>query len=130
MPKYVILPDDAIEINQLFCEGRSALLFGKMGDLESALHQPYNGYYQTVYEQASALLRSLILNHCFVDGNKRTATCIVTIFLNSKGLDIPAQDNKTIDFIKSIPTYRPKGQLLSYITKWLEKNVMDFIPDA
>ncbi len=46
------------------------------GLLESALARPYqtfggNDLYQTIYEKAAAIMESVIINHPFVDGNKR-----------------------------------------------------------
>ena len=55
------------------------------GLLESALARPRSGYYQTVFEQAAALLQSLATNHCFVDGNKRMAMGCAYIFLEENG---------------------------------------------
>ncbi len=44
-----------------------------MGLLESALFRPQTGYYNDLAEMAAALFESLIMNHPFVDGNKRVA---------------------------------------------------------
>jgi death-on-curing protein len=44
-----------------------------MGALESALMRPQLGYYDTLVDEAAALLESLAMNHPFVDGNKRVA---------------------------------------------------------
>ena len=43
------------------------------GLLESALFRPQTGYYGDIAEMAAALFESLLLNHAFVDGNKRVA---------------------------------------------------------
>ena len=58
------------------------------GLLESALARPRSGYYQTLFEQAAALIQSLAMNHCFVDGNKRMAMGCAFIFLDWNGFDI------------------------------------------
>jgi death-on-curing protein len=44
-----------------------------LGLLQSALARPQTGYYDTLWQQAAALLQSLGRNHPFVDGNKRVA---------------------------------------------------------
>lgn len=44
-----------------------------LGAIESALARPYCGYYRPIERKAAALVHSLVLNHGFVDGNKRTA---------------------------------------------------------
>jgi death-on-curing protein len=51
------------------------------GALESALHRPQTGYYDTLVHEAAALLESLVQNHPFVDGNKRVAFAVVDVFL-------------------------------------------------
>lgn len=55
------------------------------GALESALHRPQTGYYDTIIHEAAALLESLIQNHAFVDGNKRVAFAVVDVFLRING---------------------------------------------
>ncbi len=59
-----------------------------MGLLESALARPRSGYYATILEQAAALMHSLALNHCFVDGNKRIAFALTAVFLRMNGFDL------------------------------------------
>lgn len=43
------------------------------GLLESAVFRPQVGYYNTIAEEAAALMESLANNHPFLDGNKRIA---------------------------------------------------------
>ncbi|MEQ8689284.1 MAG: type II toxin-antitoxin system death-on-curing family toxin [Pseudomonadales bacterium] len=52
-----------------------------LGLLESALYRPRTGYYDDLVEMAAALFESLLMNHPFVDGNKRVAFFAVDIFL-------------------------------------------------
>jgi death on curing protein len=61
-----------------------------VGALESALHRPQTGYYDTLLHEAAALLESLVQNHPFVDGNKRFAFAIVDVFLRINGFTITA----------------------------------------
>ena len=65
------------------------------GALESALHRPRTGYYDTIVDEAAALLESLVTNHPFVDGNKRVAFAVVDVFLRINGYSITA-DSKSI----------------------------------
>ncbi len=63
--------------------------------LESAVAQPrmtFGGQelYPTIVEKASALGFSLIRNHPFVDGNKRTAHVAMETFLVLNGYEIEA----------------------------------------
>lgn len=57
-----------------------------MGLLESALHRPATGYYETLPAMAAALMESLLMNHAFVDGNKRVAVAATDVFLRLNGL--------------------------------------------
>ena len=55
------------------------------GLLDSALHRPQTGYYNTLSHMAAALLESLLLNHAFMDGNKRAAFFVTDVFLRMNG---------------------------------------------
>jgi death-on-curing protein len=51
------------------------------GLLESALYRPQTGYYEDLASMAAALFESLLLNHAFIDGNKRVAFFATDVFL-------------------------------------------------
>lgn len=59
-----------------------------LGLLESALFRPRTGYYDDLLEMAAALFESLLMNHAFVDGNKRVAFFGVDTFLRINGFKI------------------------------------------
>ncbi|MBL7727551.1 MAG: type II toxin-antitoxin system death-on-curing family toxin [Dinghuibacter sp.] len=72
--------------------------------LESALLRPFQTFnqtdlYKTVIEKASALLESMLINHPFVDGNKRTGYTITRIFLLQNGFDISASQTEKYDLV-------------------------------
>ncbi len=50
------------------------------GALASAIMRPQLGYYDTLIEEAAALMESLANNHPFVDGNKRVAFGTTGVF--------------------------------------------------
>ena len=56
-----------------------------VGLLESALYRPRTGYYADLAEMAAALFESLLMNHPFVDGNKRVAFFATDVFLRLNG---------------------------------------------
>ncbi len=63
--------------------------------LESALAQPRQTFggkdlYPTLAEKAAALGHSLVQNHPFMDGNKRTAHAAMEVFLLLNGHEINA----------------------------------------
>ena len=55
------------------------------GLVESALARARSGYYDSLSEQAAALLQSFARNHAFVDGNKRLAWASSLVFLRMNG---------------------------------------------
>ncbi len=55
------------------------------GLLESALFRPQTGYYSDLAAMAAALFESLLINHAFVDGNKRVAFFATDTFLRLNG---------------------------------------------
>ncbi len=56
-----------------------------LGLAESALYRPRTGYYDDLAGMAAALFESLLMNHPFVDGNKRVAFFAVDVFLRLNG---------------------------------------------
>ncbi len=58
------------------------------GLLESALFRPQTGHYKDLSSTAAALFESLLLNHAFVDGNKRIAFFAADVFLRLNGWKI------------------------------------------
>lgn len=69
-----------------------------LGLLESALYRPRSGYYRDLPEAAAALFESLIMNHPFVDGNKRVAFFATDVFLRVNGwkLEVDAEAAHTL----------------------------------
>jgi death on curing protein len=65
--------------------------------IESALARPYSGYHRSIERKAAAVLHSIVGNHGFLDGNKRTAWLLVELLINRSGyfLDIP--DHERVD---------------------------------
>ena len=59
-----------------------------LGLLDSALFRPQTGYYEDLVEMSAALFESLIMNHPFVDGNKRIAFFSTDVFLRLNGYKI------------------------------------------
>ena len=70
-----------------------------LGLLESALYRPQTGYYNDLGEMAAALFESLIMNHPFVDGNKRVAFFATDIFLRLNGYRLKVEAKKAHRFL-------------------------------
>ena len=92
-----------------------ALFGGKDGirepaALESAVNRPQNGYYANLEAEAAALLESLLINHPFLDGNKRTAFAACDVFLRLNGRRIHGDAARlhqcVMDWIAAAPAER------------------------
>jgi death-on-curing protein len=55
--------------------------------------------YPNPVDKAAAMFESLISNHPFVDGNKRTAYVLMRLTLQQYGLDIDAAEDQKYDFV-------------------------------
>jgi len=64
------------------------------GAVEAAVFRPQTGYYDSVEEEAAALMESLGMNHGFLDGNKRIAFTAADVFLRRNGryIDVAADE--------------------------------------
>jgi death-on-curing protein len=75
-----------------------------VGILESALSRPFQTFdgldlYPTAIDKAAALFESIISNHPFVDGNKRTAYVLMKLFLMENGLKVQATQDEKYRFV-------------------------------
>lgn len=69
------------------------------GAVEAAVFRPQTGYYNSLDEEASALMESLGNNHGFLDGNKRIAFTAADVFLRRNGLYIEVEGAAGYRFI-------------------------------
>jgi death-on-curing protein len=62
--------------------------------IEAAVFRPQTGYYNSIEEEAAALMESLGNNHGFLDGNKRIAFTATDVFLRRNGsyIEVKAAD--------------------------------------
>ncbi|MBS0618275.1 MAG: type II toxin-antitoxin system death-on-curing family toxin [Spirochaetes bacterium] len=89
LPIQYVTVEEVIYLHErLIAEFGGATGVRDMGLLDSALHRPQSGYYETLLDQAAALLQSLALNHAFGDGNKRIALSAPFIFLRMNGVTV------------------------------------------
>src|ERR1700733_12234176 len=85
MTEYVTTADALFFHKQLIERYGGAPGLRDAGALESALHRPQTGYYESIIHEAAALLESLVQNHPFVDDNKRVAFAVMDVFLRING---------------------------------------------
>jgi death-on-curing protein len=69
------------------------------GAIEAAVFRPQTGYYNSLEEEAAALMESLGNNHGFLDGNKRIAFTATDVFLRRNGLYIEVEGASGYKFI-------------------------------
>src|SRR3974390_2149318 len=70
------------------------------GAIEAAVFRPQVGYYDSVEEEAAALMESLGMNHGFIDGNKRIAFTATDVFLRRNGFYLEVAADEGHHFIE------------------------------
>lgn len=100
-----VVLEDALIVHEavLKQEGGSAGI-REIESLEAALARPFGGFgdhefYPTPEEKAAAILESVLLNHPFVDGNKRTGYVLMRMILKAYNRDIAIPENDRYDFV-------------------------------
>src|SRR5215468_9423654 len=89
-----------------------------VGALESALHRPQTGYYETLIHEAAALCESLVQNHPFVDGNKRVAFAVVDVFLRINGYTITGDSHEIHKVI--VHMFKAHTLDMEHLVPWLQ----------
>ncbi len=95
-----------------------------IGLIESAVARPQASFdgkdlYKTIFQKAAALLQSILKNHAFVDGNKRTALSSAAIFLYLNGYEITNTHEKEVGFVVKVDN---QNLTMEQIASWLKKN--------
>jgi death-on-curing protein len=95
-----------------------------LGLLESAVARPQATFagadlYPDLWAKAAALMHSLVLNHPFVDGNKRVALTAAGVFLDLNGYRMNASNQEAVAFTLQVIA----GDLdLEAMAAWLKTN--------
>jgi death-on-curing protein len=95
--------DEVLEIHRLLLDrfgGKSGVR--DLGLLESALFRPKTGYYNGISELSAALFESLIMNHPFIDGNKRVAFFATDVFLRLNGYKFQVKPEEAYSFLMGL----------------------------
>lgn len=110
---------------QLIKQAGGALGIRDLSALESAVAQPHMTFggkdlYPTIVEKASSLCFSLVMNHPFLDGNKRVGHAAMETFLILNGIEISA----TVDEQEQIILVLASGELKrEVLVEWLMGHV-------
>ncbi|MBH8553295.1 type II toxin-antitoxin system death-on-curing family toxin [Nostocaceae cyanobacterium CENA357] len=125
MIRYLLL-FEVVELHrQIIEQSGGALGIRDLGALESALAQPrmtFGGQelYPTLVDKASAIGFSLVMNHPFIDGNKRIGHAAMEVFLVMNGLEIDASFDEQEVIILSLASGKLKRKAF---TQWLKNHV-------
>lgn len=122
----MISEKEAIEIHSILVDrfGGSKSIRDK-DLLNSALNRPYQTFdgkelYPEVIDKAAAILESIVKNHPFSDGNKRTGYVLARLIIMNGDLDIYANEDQKYQLVISIS----KGEVnFDYIKDWLKNHV-------
>lgn len=122
--KIIFLTTDQV----LFIHDRAVKRFGgsfgirDIGLIESAVARPratFGGQYlyETIFDKAAAFLQSILKNHPFIDGNKRTALSSAAVFLGKNGYKLKNTHQEEVEFAVRVDN----GNLsVEQISKWLK----------
>lgn len=116
---YYLSVEEALELHRmLIAQFGGSPGVRDLGLVESAIHRPQSGYYETLSIQAAALLQIFAMNHAFIDGNKRVAFAAAAVFLSVNGfrVEVSAIDGESF-IIENV--IQEKCDLKS-IADWLE----------
>jgi death on curing protein len=76
---------DVLDAHQRALETGGAPGILSASAIQSAIGRPYTGYHRQIWSKAAALTHSLVTNHGFTDGNKRTALLTVHLLVERSG---------------------------------------------
>lgn len=101
------------------------------GLLASAVARPFQSAgggdaYEDVFEKAAALFHSMIHNHPFHNGNKRTALVAAVVYLDHHGFWLEGcSDDELFEFTRKVASHEiteDKNQETDYIAEWFRAN--------
>ncbi len=98
------------------------------GLLHSALERPFMGFgerefYLEPEEKAAAILESIIQNHPFIDGNKRTGYTLMRLLLMQYGKDIQGSQSEKYEFVINVASGKYD---YTQIVSWIQRHVTAF----
>jgi death-on-curing protein len=91
------------------------------GAVEAAVFRPQTGYYNSLEEEAAALMESLGNNHGFLDGNKRIAFTAADVFLRRNGFYIKVEPAVGYDFING--SMERQEFRFAKIVEWIRQHI-------
>jgi death on curing protein len=104
----MISTEDVLKIHQLLIDqfGGSHGVRDK-SSLDSAINRPFATFdqqelYPEPVDKAAAILESIVINHPFIDGNKRTGYVLARLLLLKSGLDIKTTQEDKYEMVIAV----------------------------
>lgn len=122
--RYLTIPQVLAIHDQMIKRFGGSLGIRDLKLIESAIERPratFDGedLYPDIFLKAAALMHSLLKNHAFVDGNKRTAYSSCGVFLKLNGYRLENMHKKSLEFTMNVEN---NSLELEEIATWLKKN--------
>ncbi len=113
--------DEIVKMNQKLTENFGGICgIRDKNLLESAIANPKNLFHYknaNVFEIASSYAFSIIKNHPFLDGNKRTGFSSMGLFLEINGIEISFPKKETVEIMVKIATSEIQ---IEQLASWLK----------
>ena len=126
----MISTKEALEIHSILIEQFGGTKGVRdMNLLESALNRPYQTFdgaelYGTPTEKAASIIESIVKNHPFIDGNKRSGYVLGRLRLMNENIDFVAEQSQLYQFVIQVST----GELnYEQIKEWIQVNTQSNI---
>lgn len=93
--------------------------------LESAVFRPFATFdgiklYPEPADKASAIFESIVINHPFIDGNKRIGYVLMRLILSDYDLDIYASEDEKYSFVIEVTEGK---HTIDSIKEWIKKHL-------
>jgi death-on-curing family protein len=105
------------------------------GLLDSAVNRPFQAFggaevHRSIYAKAAALFHSLTCNHCFYNGNKRTALVALDLFLTANSVSLLADNESVYQLAVATASHNERGvsanQALADVLAFIQDNAVSF----
>ena len=95
-----------------------------LGMLQAAIGHPFATFggadlYADIFLKAGALIQSVVKNHPFIDGNKRTAFVSAVALLKKSGWHLKVSQDEAVQFMVRVAN---ENLSVDEIAGWLKKN--------
>lgn len=127
-PNYRLTLDDVLDAHDEALRYGGLTGYVDLALVESAIARPYTTFagkrlYPTISKKAAALAESLVQNHGFIDGNKRTALICLGILLERSGYTL-SQNVSNKDIENLMLEIAESKVSFDHIDRWLRQRIV------